>query len=279
MATTRDYYEILGVPKSATAAEIKSAYRKMALKSHPDQNKAPGAEAKFKEINEAYEVLSNVSKRQQYDQFGAAAFQQGGGQQGGNPFADGGQGPFSYSYTTSGGNPFEGFDGSDPFDIFESFFGGGRRAPRKPIYGLEVSFMDAVKGGAKTVEINGKEKTIKIPAGADDGTQIRFTDFDIRLSVRPDSKFKRQGNDIYVSVNVPFQEAILGGEISVPTIDGELRIKIRAGTQPGTTIRLREQGVPHVQHANRRGDEYVEIVVTLPEKLTRDQRTALEKFV
>src|SRR6185369_8858348 len=195
MATTRDYYDILGVSKTATAADIKSAYRKSALKHHPDKNKEAGAEAKFKEINEAYEVLSNEEKRKAYDAYGHAAFQQGGPRPGGNPFGGGyQQGPFTYNYSTSGGNPFEGF-GEDPFDIFESFFGGGRRAPRKPMYGLEITFMDAVKGVTKTVDLNGKEKTIKIPAGADDGTRIRFSDFDITLSVRPDPRFKRQGPD------------------------------------------------------------------------------------
>ncbi len=280
MATTRDYYDILGIPKSASAADIKSAYRKSALKHHPDRNKEAGAEAKFKEINEAYEVLSNDEKRKAYDQFGHAAFQQGG-PGGGNPFAGGyQQGPFSYTYSTGGGgNPFEGFgfEGSDPFDIFEQFFGGGSRRPRKPVYGLEVSFMDAVKGATKTVEINGKEKAIKIPAGADDGTRIRFNDFDIRLSVRPDARFKREGDNIFVDVDVPFHLAILGGEIEVPTIDGNLRMKIRGGTQPGTMIRLREQGVSRL-NARGRGDEYVRIVIKLPEKLSREQREALETF-
>jgi DnaJ-class molecular chaperone len=129
MATTRDYYDILGISKSASAQEIKSAYRKAALKYHPDRNKEAGAENKFKEINEAYEVLSNEEKRRTYDQFGKAAFQNGG-MGGGDPFGGGfrQQGPFTYTYSSSGGNPFEGFDFggqgfSDPFDIFESFFG------------------------------------------------------------------------------------------------------------------------------------------------------------
>ncbi len=285
MATTRDYYDILGVPKSATSADIKSAYRKAALKSHPDRNKEAGAEAKFKEINEAYEVLGNEEKRKAYDQFGHAAFQQGG-PGGGNPFAGGfggfrQQGPFSYTYSTSGGNPFEGmgFDlGSDPFDIFESFFGGGRaRAARKPVYGLEISFMDAVQGATKNITVGGKQKTIKIPAGADNGTRIRFSDFDVSLSVRPDTRFRRENDDIYVDVNVPFQVAILGGEITIPTIEGELKLKIRSGTQPMTMIRLRDQGVAHL-NSRGRGDQYVRIVITLPERLNREQREALENF-
>jgi len=282
MPTNRDYYDILGVPKTATAAEIKSAYRKAALQYHPDRNKEAGAEAKFKEINEAYEVVGNEEKRKAYDQFGHAAFQQGGFG-GGNPFAGGyGQGPFTYRYTTGqGGNPFEGMDMggfSDPFDIFESFFGGGfSRRPRKPVYSLEISFMDAVKGAQKTIEVEGKQKTIQIPAGADDGTRIRFTDFDLRLSVRPDPIYKRDGDDLYVDVKVSFHQAILGGDIMVPTIDGDLKMKLRPGTQPGTMVRLRGQGVTRL-NTRGRGDEYVRIVVTIPEHVSREQREALQAF-
>lgn len=281
MATSRDYYEILGVQKSATAADIKSAYRKSAMKFHPDKNKEPGAESKFKEINEAYEVLSDTEKKAAYDQYGHAAFQQGGmgGAQGGNPFAGGG--PFSYSYTSrggAGGNPFEGFDlGGDPFDIFESFFGGGRRAPRKPVYQINIEFMEAIKGVSKEVEIGGKRKTIKIPAGADNGTRIRYSDFDIVVGVGSDKHFKREGDDLYVDVDVPFWKAALGGEMNVPTTDGEISLKVRAGTQPNTMVRLREYGVTSVSGRGK-GDLYVRIVISIPEKLSREEREALETF-
>jgi DnaJ-class molecular chaperone len=286
MATTRDYYEILGVTKSASAADIKSAYRKAALKYHPDRNKEAGAESKFKEINEAYEVLSDSQKKATYDQYGHAAFQQGnmGSAAGGNPFAGGFGG--SYTYTSrGGGNPFEGFDFggqgfSDPFDIFETFFGGGmggRRAPRKPVYQIDIAFMDAVKGVTKEVEIDGKRKTIKIPPGADTGTRIRYQDFDVVVAVASDSRFKREGDDIYTDANVPFYTAILGGEVSVPTLDGELTLKVRAGTQPSTMVRLREYGVPHVGGRGK-GDQYVRLVITIPEKISREEREALEVF-
>lgn len=281
MATTRDYYEILGISKSSSAADIKSAYRKSAMKFHPDRNKEPGAESKFKEINEAYEVLSDTEKKAAYDQYGHAAFQQGGmgGAQGGNPFAGGG--PFSYSYTSRGGagsNPFEGFDlGGDPFDIFESFFGGGRRTPRKPVYQINIEFMEAIKGVSKEVEIDDKRKTIKIPAGADSGTRIRYTDFDIVIGVGSDSRFKREGDDLYVDVAVPFWKAALGGEMSVPTTDGDISLKVRAGTQPNTMVRLREYGVSRVSGRGK-GDLYVRIVITIPEKLSRQEREALESF-
>src|SRR5258706_7400484 len=159
----KDFYEILGVNKSSTDQEIKSAYRKLAIKYHPDKNKTKEAEEKFKEVTRAYEVLSDSQKRQTYDQFGAAAFEQGGAGAGG-PFGGGGgpfggqNGPFTYSYST-GGNA-GGFDfGGDPFDIFEQFFGGqspfGRQA-RRPVYSIHIDFMEAVKGVTKKVTIDGK---------------------------------------------------------------------------------------------------------------------------
>ncbi len=284
MASSKDYYDILGVPKSASAADIKSAYRKAALKYHPDRNKEAGAEAKFTEINKAYEVLSDAQKKAQYDQYGHSTFEQAnmGGAAGGNPFGGGfGGGPFSYTYTSDGGNPFEGFGGGDPFDIFEQFFGGGmggRRAPRKPVYQINISFMDAIHGVTKDVTINGAQKTIKIPAGADTGTRIRYSDFDIVVSVGRDSTFEREGDDLHVRVDLPFYRAILGGEIPVPTLDGMLQLKIRPGTQPNTTVRLRGYGVSHVS-GNGKGDLYVQLTVTIPEKTTREQRQALESFL
>jgi len=280
MSTKRDYYEILGVAKVATPDELKSAYRKLALQYHPDRNKSPDAEKTFKEINEAYQVLSDEKKRQAYDQFGHAAFDPASGF-GSNPFAGGfKQGPFTYSYSSSGGNPFgfdtEGFN--DPFEIFESFFGGGfGRTARRPRYSLTISFMDAVKGVEKTVKVEGKERTIKIPAGADDGTRIRFEEFDITLEVLPDKRFKRDGEDVYVDVELPLSTAVLGGNLDVPTLDGSLTLKIRAGTQPGTLVRLREQGIARLRGRGK-GDQYVRLQVKIPEKLTKKQRQVFEQF-
>ena len=162
MAAKRDYYDILGVSKTASDAEIKSAYRKMAMQWHPDKNKSPEAEQKFKEINEAYQILSNSQKKQTYDQFGhtppgGPGF--GGFQQ---------QGPFQYYYSTSGGqNPFG--DMGDPFEIFEQFFGGSpfRQRRQRAVYELTIDFMEAVKGTEKKVQIDGQSKTIKIPKGVD----------------------------------------------------------------------------------------------------------------
>lgn len=281
MATKRDYYEILGVTKTATAAEIKSAYRKMALKWHPDKNqdKKAEAETKFKEINEAYQVLSDEKKRQTYDQFGHAAFDPSSGMGGGgNPFAGGfQQGPFTWSYSTSaGGQGFDPSDFGDPFDLFEQFFGGGfARQARRPRYSLTIDFVEAVKGVSKEVEIEGKKHTIKVPAGANDGTRIRFTDFDVSIDVRPHPKFKRDNYDLFVDQPISFTTAALGGSIDVQTIDSKLKLKVRAGTQSHTLIRLRGEGVPHVRGAGK-GDLYVRLMVQVPEKLTGEQKRALE---
>jgi DnaJ-class molecular chaperone len=283
MPTKRDYYEILGVSKSSSKEEIKSAYRKKALEFHPDRNKDSGAEEKFKEVNEAYQVLSDDQKKQAYDQFGHSAFDPSSGF-GGNPFSGGfRQGPFTYTYSNSG-NPFGGFDGgdfSDPFEIFESFFGGnpfsGGRAKRKPRYSLRISFMDAAKGAEKTVEIEGKQRTIKIPPGADDGTRMRFQDFDLTLDVEPHKTFKRDGYDVYVDKEISLTMAILGGAIEVPTIDGEVKLKVRPGTQPNTMVRLRGQGIQVLQGRGR-GDEYVRLVVKIPEKISKRQKELVEEF-
>jgi DnaJ-class molecular chaperone len=279
MATKRDYYEILGVEKSASAADVKKAYRKLALKFHPDRNKEPDAEQKFKEINEAYEVLSDQQKRQTYDQFGHSAFDPAAGM-GSNPFGGGfQQGPFTYTYSTGGPNPFgQGGDFSDPFEIFEQFFGGAfSQAARRPRYSLTIDFMEAVKGTEKTVKIDGQSHTIKIPAGANDGTRIRFDAFDVTIDVRPDLRFRRDGYDLFVDQEIDFTLAALGGSVKVPTVDGDLTLKVRSGTQSHTLIRIRAEGVPHVRGRGK-GDLYVRLIVKVPEKLSKDQKKILENF-
>jgi len=291
MATKRDYYDILGVSKNASKEEIKKAYRKLALQWHPDRNKSANASDKFKEINEAYEVLSDPKKKETYDQFGHAAFGPGAGPGGFGAYGfPGGQtrtykrGPFTYTtYSGGSGGPgiefdFGGF--SDPFEIFEQFFGGGYhfgRREAKPRYGLTLSFVEAAQGCEKTVSLDGKKRTIKVPAGVDDGSRIRFANFDVTIDVRPDDTFQRDGADVFVNHQISLNMAILGGTTKVPTIDGEVKLKIRSGTQPSTMVRLRGRGIKHLRGFGR-GDQYVRLQVKIPEKLTREQKKLIEKF-
>ncbi|MBI4032910.1 MAG: DnaJ domain-containing protein [Candidatus Blackburnbacteria bacterium] len=299
MATTKDYYEVLGVAKNASEADLKKAYRKLALEWHPDKNKSPEAEKKFKEINEAYEVLSDKNKRQAYDQFGHAAFTPGGqpppgawpfGGFGGFPSGQGTrtyrQGPFTFTYTTYGGggdgSPFASFDFGDPFEIFEQFFGGASpfgRAAHREHASLTIDFLDAYKGVEKEVVVGGRRRKIKIPPGVDDGSRIRFSDFFVTVNVRPHRIFQRSDSDIFVDVQVPLTLAVSGGTIEIPTLDGETKIRIRPGTQPGTTIRLSGRGMPRLQHRGR-GDFYIRLHIDIPayKDLTSEQKRAFEEL-
>ena len=284
-----DYYSTLGVSKTATDAEIKKAYRKLALEFHPDRNKSKEAESKFKEINKAYEVLSDSKKKQSYDSMGHQAFEQGA-YQGGNPGAGGpfggagGQsGPFTYTYSTNGGA--QGFDfggSSDPFDIFEQFFGGaspfGQRARQsRSSYSLTIDFMDAVKGANKRVTIGGKTQTIKIPPGVDSGSRIRFNDYDVILDVKPSTKFRREGADTISDLDISFAQASIGTEIEVETVEGLVKIRIPAGTQSGTVIRLSGKGIARLNRGGK-GDHYVNVKVIIPKNLTSRQKELLREF-
>lgn len=289
MTTQKDYYDILGVDRSASSADIKSAYKKKALEWHPDRHKGEGkeeAEKRFKEINEAYQILSDSSKKSAYDQFGHDAFAPGGrGAAGGSPFAGGftgQQGPFRYTYTSSTGgqgSPFAGFDFGDPFDIFESFFGGGggfRQARQIPRYSIKIDFLDAIHGVTKEVDIDGKKKRIKIPPGVDEGTRINFGDFSLSINVTPHEIFERDGDDVYVKIVIPYSLAVVGGEIKAPTLDGkEVKLKVRPGTQSGTMIRLKGKGAPNPHHRGK-GDQYVRLNILVPEKLTREQKNIIQ---
>jgi len=288
MPTKRDYYDVLGINRNASLEEIKKAYRKLALEWHPDRNKSPQAEERFKEINEAYEVLSDPEKRAAYDQFGHAAFTPGG--MGGFEGFPGGftrtykKGPFTYTYTTFGSSPFEGFgfdfEGfSDPFEIFEQFFGSSpfRETRQIPRYGLTLSFLEAAKGCEKEIIIDGKKRKIRIPPGVEDGTRIKFSDFYVTIDVKPDKIFRREGDDVFVNQEISLGTAILGGVVEVPTIDGPVKLKIRPGTQPGTMIRLRGRGIKRLHFYNR-GDQYIRLLVKIPEKLTPRQKELIKEF-
>lgn len=280
----KDYYETLGVGKTATADEIKKAYRKLAMENHPDRNKTKEGEAKFKEVTKAFEVLSNAEKRQQYDQFGHQAFEQGAGQGpfggAGGPFGGFGQqggqyGPFTYTYSNGGAGDFGGF--SDPFEIFEQFFGGGFGRQRRPAYSITVSFDEAVHGTEKSVTIDGKSQKIKIPAGVDSGNRIRFDNYDVVIDVKPSEKFQRQGYDIVSEKELSFAQAALGGEFEIETVNGQVTIRIPAGTQPNTLVRLSGKGVKHVRGSGQ-GDHYVRVKVAIPKKLSGKQKELLEEF-
>jgi DnaJ-class molecular chaperone len=281
----RDFYEILGVSKSATKEEIKSAYRKLALQFHPDRNKAADAEEKFKEINEAYEVLSDPQKRSAYDQFGHAAFDPSSGPFGGRTYTSQG-GPFNFTYTYGGQNPFGGqtdfdFGGfSNPFDIFEQFFGGsfsGANRQRVPTYKIQLDFLEAAKGVEKEVDLDGKKRKIKIPAGVDDGQRIKFNDFILYIDVKPHPQFQREGNDVYVSVGISFSQAALGSEIEVPTLDGQLKVKIKPGTQPNTLIRLSGKGIKDINGYGY-GDFYIRLMLTVPTRLSAKQKELIKEL-
>ncbi|HLB51638.1 MAG TPA: DnaJ C-terminal domain-containing protein [Patescibacteria group bacterium] len=320
MPSSKDYYEILGVSKNATDDQIKQAYRRLAREHHPDVVKdgdKSSAEARFKEINEAYQVLSDSQKRKMYDQFGQAGF--GGGQNGQGGFSgfggfgsqQGQWGPFTYSYTTSGSpgsgagaSPFEDFD---PFDVFEQFFGfrgfggsGAGRAPKRGknlYYEMEISFGDAVRGIEKEIRVESGSLKIKIPAGVNNGTEIKYPgkgmagpnnapsgDLFLTIKVSTPKEFQRFGENLAISIEIDFIQAILGDTVEVPVVDSEQRfgvgkaeLKIPAGTKPGSQIRMKGKGMPRIRDGGR-GDVVVQILVGIPSKLNRRQRELLEEF-
>jgi len=282
----KDFYEVLGVAKGASKDDIKAAYRKAALKYHPDRNKAPDAEEHFKEINEAYEVLSNDQKKSAYDQFGHAAFDPSSGPAGGHTYTQQ-NGPFNFTYSQGGANPFGGADFdfggfSNPFDIFEQFFGGGgnfRQQNRKQLatYKISISFLEAAHGIEKEIIIDGKKKKIKIPAGVDDGQRIRFNDFILYIDVQPDKIFKREGNDVFVTITLSFTQATLGTTINVPTLDQPLTVRVKPATQPNTLVRLRGKGIKDINGYGF-GDLYIRLLVEVPSHLTARQKELLKEL-
>ena len=338
MPDKRDYYEILGVNQSASEEKIKAAFRKLAFKYHPDHNRNDGAEEQFKEINEAYEVLSNPDKRATYDRFGHS-------------------GSDRYS-----GQGFEGFNFSGFGDIFDAFFGGAttttRQAPQHGSdlqYSTTITFEEAAFGVDKEINIlrteqcqpntkpdrcpscngtgqvhriqqsifgrftnittcsqchgegkiitdpchqcrgTGKEKQqrsimVRIPAGVEDGSRIRLSsegnagtrggspgNLYVNLSVKQHEFLQRDGNDILYELPINFTKVSLGTDIEVPTLEGNVKLKIPAGSQTGQVFRLKNQGIPHL-HGRGRGDQYVRLLVVTPDSLTRKQRQLLEEF-
>jgi len=295
----KDYYEILGVKRDAGEAEIKKAYRRLARKYHPDLH--PGnkqMEARFKEINEAYSVLGDPRKREDYDLSGRVTFEPGaGGFPGeGFDFQDFGFGGFGPPGGPGGGR---GFGGASSFEeIFSEVFGtrGRRRGTQRGAdieYRLSVDFLHAVKGSEVKITVKrrtGSEKlTIKIPPGIKDGSRVRVPakgdagfeggppgDLYIIMAVKPHKYFRREENDIYVDVPVTIKEAVCGCRVSVPTIDGMSTIKIPAGTQGGSRLRIRGKGV--YTPGARRGDQYVVVNIAVPARTNRKARRLIEEF-
>lgn len=278
-----NYYDVLGVSKNASLNEIKAAYRKQALKWHPDRNKSPEAEKKFKEINKAFEVLSDPKKREIYDQYGEAAFEKENQGFGGQYYQ---QGPFRvYTNFQQGFSDFDDFDFSgfsDPFEIFEQFFGfqspfSRRQRTRRDLYQATISFDEAVHGVEKEIIIKGKKKKIKIPAGINDGTKVRFSDFDLLVNVKPHPYFKRQGQDIYYEKEISYPTAVLGGVVNIPTIDKTVKLRVRPGTTSGTMVRLHGQGIIY-PNSSHRGDQYVIFKISVPNRVSPKTRKILEEL-
>ena len=289
----RDYYEVLGVSKNASDDEIKKAYRKLAVKYHPDKN--PGdkeAEEKFKEISEAHEVLSDKQKRARYDQFGHA----GVGGNAGNPFGGAGN-PFQNGNFNFNGQSFN-FDfggGGGLDDILGSIFGfGGSRARtrRGTDYqtSITITFEEAIFGTTKTISPNGKDLKIKIPAGIDDGMSIRLRgkggdapeggekgDLYIHVHVKPHKNLTREGTIILSEETIGMVDAALGTEVEIETVDGKITMKVPAGTQSGTPFKLSGHGVPFRSNGDR-GPHIVTIIVETPKNLSKKQKELLEEF-
>lgn len=298
----KDYYKILGVEKSASQADIKKAYRSLAKKYHPDKNKGDkAAEDRFKDISEAYEVLGDESKRQQYDQLGSnwRQFQNagaGGGQQYGHP---GG------GYYSSGGfeDMFGGGGGGGFSDFFQQFFGGGgagfnqgsgrSRTQNGQDYQaeMEITLQEAYAGTSRLINLKNQQLRITTKPGVAHEQQLRIKgkggpamgggaagDLYIKVNIMPDPNFERRGNDLYTSLPVDMYTAILGGEAQVNTMSGQLKLKIPEGTQPGKTLRLRGKGMPVYGKTDQFGDLYVKIEVSLPVHLSAEERQLLEKL-
>jgi DnaJ-class molecular chaperone len=309
----RDYYATLGVPRTATEKEIRTAFRKLARKHHPDVNPGdPSAEERFKEANEAYEVLSDPEKRMLYDELGANWKQYA---QAGAPPPGAAGGPFGgWTRTRSGGRSSTGafseddisdlFGDESPFsDFFEQYFGSARQAPSRPRGGsdaetpVEVTLAEAYSGATRVISFrseDGKERRIeaKIPAGVTDGSRVRLAgqglpgrsggqagDLYLVISVTPDPRFTREGADLRVRVTAPLATLVLGGTTRVPKPDGRsLELTVKPGSQDGQVYRLRGQGMPRRPGAKERGDLLAEIHVYLPTSPSPRERELLEQL-
>jgi curved DNA-binding protein len=299
----KDYYEVLGVGKDASEKEIKQAFRKLAKKLHPDTNPDnPQAEAKFKEINEAYEVLGDKEKREKYDRFGSA-YQQVGGVPNGTQYysnADmgdmgdifesifgglGGSGRASRGRTRTTERSGGGFPGFGGFDV------GGAEAGRDIEQTVSISLQEAYTGTTRLITKGDRTVRVNIPAGAATGTKVRLAgegeagygggpagDLFLIVQVETDPQFERKGDDLYTDIKVDMFTALLGGTVEVPTLGRPLNLKIPAGMQSGRRLRLTGKGMPKLRQKDQYGDLYARVLITVPEHLNDEQRRLVEEL-
>ena len=307
MAAKRDYYETLGVNKSADKEAIKKAYRKLAKKYHPDTNAGnPHAEEMFKDVTEAYNVLSDEKKRKLYDEFGFAGLQEGFSEEAARQAAQGGFGGFGEPFTHQ---EFHFENGSGDMDDIFSMFGDmvshggsarGRSSSRKGsdvMADLTISFDEAVFGCEKSISLQdpstGKVSnlSIHIPAGIESGKTVRLKgqgnpgrnggaagDVLLNVNVTPSREFERKGQNVYSTIRVPFTTAALGGKARVHTLYGDVECSIKAGTQGGSKIRLKGRGISSMKNPSVKGDQYVTVEISVPRRLTPRAKEALEEY-
>ena len=296
----KDYYKILGVEKSATKDEIKSAFRKLAHQHHPDKTKNdPSSSQKFKEASEAYATLSDDNKRKQYDMFGSQA-PSGAGGFGGQGFGGfqgfNGQG-FNFDFSGMGGGQNMEFDLGD---IFSEFFGqgGGKRRPRKGAtitVDVRISFKESIFGMEKEISIDGKGKiVVNIPAGIESGQGLRVKgkgeegdggpgDLIVRVWVEEHAHFRKEGLNLVMELPIKLTMALLGGVIDLETLDGKIELKIPQGTTHGEILRIKGKGVPYESNGmmgsrERRGDLLVITQVNMPKKLSKEAQKIIEEL-
>ena len=291
----KDYYDVLGVKRDATDKELKSAFRRMAKKYHPDANQDdPGAETKFKELNEAYEVLSDPEKRQMYDRFGTT-----------DPSQMPGAGGFGGYGTRVDYSDTGGF--GDISDILNQMFGRqntrgtrtqeGRTRVSYPVNGqdmtsvAQITLQEAYDGAIRLINKGDRSLRARIPKGAATGTKVRLAgegepginggqpgDLYLVVEVEPHSLFVRDGDDLTTDIRVDVFTAMLGGEVEIPTLGRPIKLRIPAGTQSGRKLRLPGKGMPKLKHATESGDLFARVLITVPEHLTDEQRTAVERL-
>ncbi len=305
----KDYYKILGVERGASDEEIKKTYRKLALKYHPDKNPDdPEAEARFKEINEAYEVLGDTKKRAKYDQLGSSYrdWERTGRDPGNFDWSQWSTGyPGGGNVRVEVGDLGDIFGGGGFSDFFNSIFGGsaaqgvggfGRRQARTPRRGrdieqpIQISLTEAFTGTERVIQRDGNRLEVSIPPGSKTGTRVRVSgkgepgsagsgDLYLRVNVQDDPRFTRKRDDLHTQVTVDLYTAVLGGEVKVPTLSGDVILTIPAGSQPGQSFRLKGRGMPRLRESSRNGDLFVELNVEIPEDLNDRERELFEELV